>query len=317
MGARSENSLATVLLAGRLLDADERALSTREFWQLVNQVPEPASLLGGDSAAVAAATGLPPSESERVAGLLDGATRLAFELERLELTGIHALTPFDEQYPETVRTRLQNAAPPVLHVAGDPGLMAEQGIGVVGSRDASMAALEVAAAAARVAVEHGWPVVSGAARGVDQAALAEAFQRDGTAVGVPADALDKRLRDPDTRRAVTSGRVCLVTPYKPSAGFSVANAMGRNKLIYALARVTLVVTTSLESGGTWSGATEALSRSIAPVAVWIGQGAGPGNERLVRLGGIAIEAVQELAGEWTGDGSVSEQEPAGQLGLGI
>jgi predicted Rossmann fold nucleotide-binding protein DprA/Smf involved in DNA uptake len=313
----SENSLATVLLAGRLLDGDARALSTKEFWQLVGRVPEPGSLLGGDSAAVAAATGLPPSESDRVAGLLDGATRLAFELERLELGGVHVLTPFDERYPEAFRARLRNAAPPVLHVAGDPGLMAEPGIGVVGSRDASMAALEVAAAAARVAVEHGWPVVSGAARGVDQAALAEAFQRDGTAVGVPADALDRRLKDPDTRRAVTSGRICLVTPYKPSAGFSVANAMGRNKLIYALSRVTLVVTTDLESGGTWSGATEALSRSIAPVAVWTGPGAGPGNEALVPLGARPIDDVQALAGDWTELEPHSETAHAEQLGLGI
>jgi len=92
MAGRSENSLATVLLAGRLVDGDARALSTKEFWQLVSRVPEPGSLLGGDSAAIAAATGLPPSESDRVAGLLDGATRLAFELERLELGGVHVLT---------------------------------------------------------------------------------------------------------------------------------------------------------------------------------------------------------------------------------
>ncbi|MFL5796567.1 MAG: DNA-processing protein DprA [Actinomycetota bacterium] len=317
MGARSESSLATVLLAGRLLDGDERALSPKEFWQLVSRVPEPGSLLGGDSASIVAATGLPPSESDRVAGLLDGATRLAFEIERLELGGVHVLTPFDERYPSALRARLQHAAPPVLHVAGDPGLMGEPGIGVVGSRDASLAALEVAAAAARVAVEHGWPVVSGAARGVDQAALAEAFQRDGPAVGVPADALDKRLKDPDTRRAVTSGRVCLVTPYKPSAGFSVANAMGRNKLIYALSRVTLVVTTDLESGGTWSGATEALSRSIAPVAVWTGQGAGPGNEALAALGAIPIDDVHALVGDLTRLVPPTGEAPAEQLGLGI
>ncbi len=317
MSRRSEDSLATVLLAGRLLDGDARAFSAKEFWQLVGRVPEPGGLLGADAAAIAATAGLPPSEGERIAGLLDGATRLAFELERLELGGVQVLTPFDERYPESFRDRLATAAPPVLHVAGDSSLLARPGIGVVGSRDASMAAMDVAAAAARVAVEHGWPVVSGAARGVDQAALAEAFQRDGTAVGVPADALDRRLRDADTRRAITSGRVCLVTPYRPSAGFSVANAMGRNKLIYALSRVTLVVTTDLESGGTWAGATEALSRSIAPVAVWTRRGRGPGNTALVPLGAHEIHEVDELAADWTQPKHAPQGAPAEQLGLGI
>jgi len=152
---------------------------------------------------------------------------------------------------------------------------------------------------------------------VDQAALAEAFQRDGTAVGVPADALDRRLRDPDTRRAVTSGRVCLVTPFKPSAGFSVANAMGRNKLIYALSRIALVVTTDLESGGTWAGATEALSRSIAPVAVWTGPGSGAGNEALVSLGAHPIHDVHELPADRTTPDRPPESVRAEQLGLGI
>lgn len=61
-----------------------------------------------------------------------------------------------------------------------------------------------------------------------------------------------------------------------------ASAMGRNKVIYALSKATLVVASDEDSGGTWSGATEALKRGIAPVITWVGEGSGPGNEPLQR-----------------------------------
>jgi predicted Rossmann fold nucleotide-binding protein DprA/Smf involved in DNA uptake len=124
--------------------------------------------------------------------------------------------------------------------------------------------------------------------------MAAAYQAGGTVIGVLAESLLRRVRDPETRRVIGEGSACLVTPYKPDAGFSVANAMGRNKLVYALSRVTLVVASDLEAGGTWEGAKEALSRSYGAVAVWFGPGAGPGNEALVRMGGTPLREVGEL-----------------------
>ena len=116
------------------------------------------------------------------------------------------------------------------------------------------------------------------------------------AVGVLADSLARTVRDPEIRRMVGDGSLCLCTPYKPTAGFSVPNAMGRNKLIYALSRATLVVAADLEKGGTWAGATEALKTKSAPVLVWKGEGADTraGNERLIELGATAKASVDDL-----------------------
>lgn len=49
------------------------------------------------------------------------------------------------------------------------------------------------------------------------------------------------------------------------------------------------------TGGTWAGAREAMRRHFGRVAVWTGPGAGPGNAKLVELGGIAIDDVSCLA----------------------
>lgn len=67
--------------------------------------------------------------------------------------------------------------------------------------------------------------------------------------------------------------------------------MGRNKVVYGLADVTLVVCSDDGSGGTWEGAKEALRRRFGTVAVWDGEGAGPGNAPLIKLGGQAIRDV--------------------------
>jgi predicted Rossmann fold nucleotide-binding protein DprA/Smf involved in DNA uptake len=70
--------------------------------------------------------------------------------------------------------------------------------------------------------------------------------------------------------------------------------MGRNKLIYGLSDVTLVVASDHDSGGTWAGATEALRKRFGAVAVWDGPGAGPGNQPLIERGARRITAVEQL-----------------------
>jgi predicted Rossmann fold nucleotide-binding protein DprA/Smf involved in DNA uptake len=59
----------------------------------------------------------------------------------------------------------------------------------------------------------------------------------------------------------------LVSAVHPDAGFSVGNAMARNKLIYALSTVTYVAAVVEGQGGTWNGAVEALRHGYGRVAV--------------------------------------------------
>jgi predicted Rossmann fold nucleotide-binding protein DprA/Smf involved in DNA uptake len=70
--------------------------------------------------------------------------------------------------------------------------------------------------------------------------------------------------------------------------------MGRNKIIYGLSRLAFVVATDEGSGGTWTGANEALDRGFAPVAVWAGAGAKDGNQALIRRGATAVDELHEL-----------------------
>lgn len=306
-----DDARAVLALTNRLVDVGVPALRASELWQLLSDVESPGALVGQPASAIAGHLG-PGVEADRVATLLDAGISLAVRLDALAERGIWTVTPFDDGYPQRLRDRLGRAAPPVLYGVGPVGLLGDDGIGIVGSRDVDSAGADVAREAARHAARTGMATVSGGARGVDQISMAAAEEVEGTVVGVLAESLVKRSGSADVRRAVLEGRVCLCTPYHPEARFSVGTAMGRNKVIYGLSRVTLVVASAAGSGGTWSGALEAIEKGYGIVAVWRGQGEGEGNDAIAQRGATPVRAVEELDG--LGPVVASGPEPA-QLSL--
>lgn len=297
MARRSDSSLAALLLTQRLVETEAAPLKAFEYWRLLEVVADPAVLLGTEPEAIASDFGIDAELAGRVAVLVGAASSFAFALDDVSQSGMQVIASVDDEYPAVLRERLGTTAPPLLYAVGDLSLLEKNLLGVVGSRDVSPEAAEVAKSAAVAAVDAGWGVVSGGAKGVDRLAMGAALEHDGVAVGVLADSLVRATRDADTRRAITDGRLCLCTPYKPTAGFSVANAMGRNKVIYALSQATFVVASDLDTGGTWAGAREALKQTIAPVLTWTGEGKGPGNDRLVELGARGITDVSTVIDE--------------------
>ncbi|MCY4370289.1 MAG: DNA-processing protein DprA [bacterium] len=305
---KSDDALATILLVSRIASDGTRPLTARQFWKLANDLGRPGSLLEMTEDDLKG-TGLAADMASRVASLLARATAMAFQLERLDQSGISTLTPFDDLYPQRLRTSLGSKAPAILHAAGALELLDEGGVGVVGSRNVSNEGARVAEALGEKAASLGIPLISGAARGVDQLAMNAAFESGGDVIGSPAHSLSRTLRSPGVRRAVYEGRTVICTPYAPDSGFSVGKAMGRNKLIYALSDVTVAVAADKGSGGTWSGATEAMKGRYCRVAVWRGNGEGPGNEALADMGATPITDVSQLRGILDSPRSESEESP--------
>jgi predicted Rossmann fold nucleotide-binding protein DprA/Smf involved in DNA uptake len=291
MTRRSDNSLATLLLVSRIVPSESSPLSARDFWKVVDRVAEPGQLLGRDRAALTSEFG--DGLGARIPALLNRATALAFAVEELEHKGISTVSVFDDEYPPRWKSRLGTAAPGAFHAAGPVALLARGGIAIVGSREVAPAAADVAKQVAQQAAEAGHVVISGGARGTDRLAMHAALDAGGAVVGVLADALVRTVNDTEIRRGIADERLCLVTPYAPTAPFSAENAMARNKLVYALADVTFVVASDHETGGTWAGATEALKKHYGTVLVWTGPGAGPGNEPLIGLGATPVHEIDQ------------------------
>ncbi len=260
--------------------------------RLVEQGLSPGSLLGlgvggpGRLGEILAGLDLAP---EVVVRQLERSAHLGIELDRLGARGIGTLTLVDEAYPSRLRTRLGPKAPPVLFTAGDRSILDGGGVAVVGSRDVDADGAAFAEEVAATVARAGLVVVSGGARGVDQLAMTAALGAGGRVSGLLPEGLERRLREPATRSALADGTVALASPYHPGAPFSAGAAMGRNKLIYALADRAVIVASAAESGGTWAGAVEALKARWVPVFVRSAPGVPPGNGLLVALGAIPLE----------------------------
>lgn len=224
----------------------------------------------------------------RLAGLLERGMLLAQVVEQWHMRAIWVVSRADALYPRSMKTRLKHAAPPLLYGCGDIRLLERGGLAVVGSRRADDDVLSYTSAVGVLAAHAGHAIVSGGARGVDQAAMLGALNAGGMAVGVVADRLDRRVIDREYRNHLLEGRLVLVSPYDPQAGFNVGNAMQRNRLIYALADAALVTACDFRKGGTWSGATELLDHlRFVPLYVRSRGVSSPGLEALKRKGALA------------------------------
>ena len=137
--------------------------------------------------------GLDRGLAERVARLLARGGPLAVEVDRLSSRGIRIIAEGDEEYPNRLAETLGALAPPLLFGAGNGALLSANTLAIVGSRDADDKAISFTEKVGSAAGRGGLTIGSGAARGVDSAAMNVALEHGGSVVGIVADALSKRI----------------------------------------------------------------------------------------------------------------------------
>jgi len=228
---------------------------------------------------------------ERLSALLERGMMLSLAVEKWTNQGLWVLGRSDINYPKRLKQRLRHSAPAILYGVGNIELLSLGGLAILGSRDVDDEILGYTRRVAQNSAVQDMQVISGGARGVDQAAMLGVLDAGGTSVGVLADSLTKAAVNSKYRSSIQEGRLTLVSSYDPEAGFNTGNAMGRNKYIYALADYALVVSSSFGKGGTWAGAVEALSRlQDIPVFVRLEGAVSEGNQHLHNQGAKSFPA---------------------------
>ncbi|HEB78175.1 MAG TPA: DNA-processing protein DprA [Methylothermaceae bacterium] len=223
---------------------------------------------------------------ERIQTLLDRGTALALALEKWTRAGLWVMSRSDPDYPKKLKQRLGSESPAILFGCGNRKLLNSGGLAVVGSRNASKEDLVYAGKIGELTANAGFSIISGGARGIDEAAMLGALEVDGTAVGILANGLLQACASRKYRHALRENNLVLVSPFNPEAGFNVGNAMARNKYIYCLADAALVVHSG-RKGGTWNGAQENLKKSWVPLWVKPTEDSEAGNQTLIDAGALA------------------------------
>ncbi|QXL83199.1 DNA-processing protein DprA [Comamonas sp. NLF-1-9] len=298
----SPNTQAILLLTAPLIagrgTASSDLLSPGEYKRLARHLREiqrqPADLLSPDAAEILRAC-QPVIDESRLQKLLGRGFLLSQVIERWQARAIWVVSRADAEYPRRLKARLREDAPAVLYGCGDMALLETGGLAVVGSRHVDDALIDYTMAIGRLAARAGRTLVSGGARGIDQAAMRGALESGGKVCGVLADSLEKTAMNREHRNLLLDGQLVLISPYDPSAGFNVGNAMRRNKLIYALADTSLVVSSDLNKGGTWTGAVEQLDKlKFVPVFIRSTGESSAGLDGLRQKGALAWPNPQDV-----------------------
>lgn len=227
-------------------------------------------------------------EPERIISLLSRGGALAISVDIWTNKGIWVVSRADEDYPERLKTRLKSNAPPILYGSGSKELLSMGGLAIVGSRNINDDGLWFSNRIAITCAMQGIHIISGGARGVDNEAMTAAIDEGGKVIGVLANNLSRSVVSKKFRDALREEKLVLISSFEPEAGFNVGNAMARNKYIYALSDWALVVNTTLNKGGTWTGAIENIKKGWVPLFIHSGNKLSIGNKQLIAQGGIEM-----------------------------
>lgn len=297
----SHDTQAILLLCasfGLSSKAEPKPLSLREYNNLASWLQDndltPKDLLDSTIQDKLPQLDINQLDSHRILALLNRSVMLSLAVEKWTNQGLWILGRGDAKYPKRLKQKLKHQAPAILYGIGNKQLLSQGGLAIVGSRDVDDTGLEYTQKIAQICAQQKIQVISGGAKGVDQASMLSTLAAEGTVVGVMADSLAKAAVAKKYRPGIRAGRLTLISTYDPNAGFNIGNAMGRNKYIYALSDCALVINSTVNKGGTWAGATEALEKiTDVPVLVRTEKKVANGNSKLIAKGAIPFPKLTD------------------------
>lgn len=203
----------------------------------------------------------------------------------------------DEHYPPSL---LDLSDPPlILFGQGRANLLHTQGIGMVGSRNATQAGLGIARNMAKAFVMQGWSVISGLAEGIDGAAHAGALEGFGSTIAVLGCGLDHVY--PKHHMALSKHIAedgLLLSEYPPGTAPQPGFFPRRNRIIAALSDGLLVVEAAMRSGSLITArVASTLGRPVFAVPGSIHSPQSRGCHAMIKQGAGLVETVDDVLKE--------------------
>ena len=247
-----------LLLTCHLGDPDRHPMTVAQLRKLAQRVREhsqwdmsaqlePADLM---------ALGYGEEAACHIAQLLSQQEQLDWYVAEGKKQGCVPVTRVSEGYPLQMRKRLGLDSPGCLWVKGDPSLLGQPSVALVGSRELGILNEAFAIEAGRQAALQGYVLVSGNAKGADRTAQDSCLYHGGRVISVVADELEKCVSDKNILYLSEEGY---------DLPFTAQRALSRNRVIHSLPKLTLVAQCRKGKGGTWDGTVKNLKNLWSPV----------------------------------------------------
>lgn len=254
----TQRELGFLLLSSHLGDPRRHVLTTPQLRELARRVRSAKRSETDRDLEISdlLAMGYSRERAGQIVNLLSQTELLRYYLQK----GLHSdclpITRVSEDYPMAVHNRLLDDCPGCIWVKGDFTLLHRPAVSLVGSRDICPNNLEFAREVGRQAALQGFVLVSGNARGADQAAQRSCLESGGQVISVIADRLD---------RAPMEENILYVSEDGFDLPFTSQRALSRNRLIHCMGLRVFVAQAGLRRGGTWDGTERNLRSGWSPV----------------------------------------------------
>ena len=268
-------------------------LGPRRFRKLLSAFDSASAALSAPASAWRA-LGLPAAcaEPRRSAEIRE---RARAALQWLEAADQHVLMWDDPNYPALLAELVD--APPLLFVAGEPGVLEAPQLAMVGSRRASQPGLDNARAFARSLAAGGFVITSGLALGIDGAAHQGALDGGGKTVAVLGTGLQclyPRRHVGLAARIIEQGGA-LVSELPLDCPPQASNFPRRNRIISGLSLGVLVVEASPASGSRITARLAAeQGREVYAIPGSIHHPGARGCHQLIRDGATLVESIEHI-----------------------
>jgi DNA processing protein len=269
-------------------------VGTVTFHQLLERYPHPGELLQAGT------------EQWRMLGLKQAsidalrrpdAAAVAHDLEWHEKPGNRIMCCQDPDYPALL---LQiPAPPPLLYVHGDPGILSEPQLAMVGSRNPTASGQRTATDFARHLSAAGLVITSGLALGIDAASHQGALDAGLPTIAVMGTGLDRvyPARHRDLARQIAE-QGTLVSEFPVGTPPLAENFPRRNRIISGLSLGTLVIEAALRSGSLISARNAGeQGREVFAIPGSIHNPLARGCHHLIRQGAKLVETAQDVIDE--------------------
>jgi DNA processing protein len=226
-------------------------------------------------------------------------SRLQADLQWLSKPGHHLITRDDARFPPLLRD--VPSPPAALWLAGDPEVLWQPQLAVIGSRNPTAGGRENARSFAGELAHRGFTITSGMASGIDSVAHEAALAADGLTIAVMGTGLD--VVYPASGRALAARireRGALVSEFVPGTPPQRSHFPSRNRIISGLSLGVLVIEASLRSGTLITARLAAnQGRDVFALPGSIHNPLSKGCHRLIREGARLVDSVDDILQELT------------------
>jgi DNA processing protein len=265
------------------------------YQKLLDKFASPKEVVAAKKEVIASIPRLSKAKAEEILAVNERMDEIESLMLRLDDLGVAIVTVADESYPVLLR-QVKNP-PPIVYIYGQIKKQDENGMAIVGSRNATKKGLQIAHSFGKRLAERGFTIVSGYAKGIDTESHLGALEAGGRTIMVLSTGMMHfKLRNAGFESyEFLKQNGAVISEMYPTESWTVGSAMARNRLVIGLSKAVLVVECQLKSGT--MNAAQTAQKMNKPLFVLQYQDSGDhllGNEKLLESGAIAVRRFSDI-----------------------